>query len=85
MMDGKVVDADANDNTEDHQEGLDNFNFNNVSDIKSNYTFVQEVVKCSLKMKYFWICEESIVSTIRNIMREKTPLIFSLTISLPFI
>ena len=47
MMDAKVIDAGARDNTKDHQEGLDNFNFNNVLDKESNYAFVQEVAECS--------------------------------------
>ena len=39
-MDAKVVDAKVSDTTEDHQEGLDDFNFDNVLDKESDYTFV---------------------------------------------
>ena len=41
-------DAKVSDNTKDHQEGLDNFNLDNVLDKESNYVFVQEAVVCSL-------------------------------------
>ena len=46
MVDIKVVGAKVSDDTEDHQEGLDDYNFDNVLDKRSNYAIVQEAIEC---------------------------------------
>ena len=47
MMDAKVVDTKVVEDNKDHQEGLDDFNSNNVWDEESDYAFVQEAIECT--------------------------------------
>ena len=57
-MEAEVVDANIGDETKDHQEGLDNFDFDNMLDEESDYAFVQEAVEYS--------CENEVVLDLRG-------------------
>ena len=47
MMDAKVVEANTSEDTEDYQERVENFNFDNVLDKVFDYASVQEAIVCS--------------------------------------
>ena len=84
-MDAKVIDAKVVEDKEDHQEGLYNFNFDDILDKESDYAFVQEAIECTHDNEVVLDLRERIVSTTSNITREKIlPISFSTT-SLQFI
>ena len=88
VMDSEVIDAEKSEDTEDVEDliaKLNDFDFDNVLDKKSDYAFVQEAMCAEMKMMLFWIYEARTKYIIRNIMMARTPRIFFLMINLPFI